>query len=39
MFDGREYELQPLNTTYAPSGMPHRFANRSNARMRIFWEA
>jgi len=35
--DGREYELEPLDTTWVPTGMPHRFSNRSNARMRIFW--
>jgi quercetin dioxygenase-like cupin family protein len=35
--DGRVYELGPLDTTWVPTGVPHRFLNRSNRRMRIFW--
>ncbi len=35
--DGRAYELHELDTTWVPAGMPHRFLNRSTARMRIFW--
>lgn len=35
--DGREYQLQALDTTWVPAGMHHRFVNRSNTRMRIFW--
>ncbi|MBX5489751.1 MAG: cupin domain-containing protein [Chloroflexi bacterium] len=35
--DGRVYELRPLDTTWVPTGVPHRFLNRSNRRLRIFW--
>jgi quercetin dioxygenase-like cupin family protein len=35
--DGRVFELSALDTTWVPTGMPHRFLNQSNARMRIFW--
>lgn len=35
--DGREYELDTLDTTWVPAGVPHRFMNRSGARMRILW--
>ena len=35
--DGREYELTALDTTWVPPEMHHRFVNRSQARVRIFW--
>lgn len=35
--DGQIYELGPLDTTWVPATVPHRFANNSGARMRIFW--
>ena len=35
--NGQLYELKQFDTTWVPAGVPHRFLNRSNARMRIFW--
>lgn len=35
--DGKVFELKPLDTTWVPTGMHHRFLNRSNGRLRIFW--
>jgi putative monooxygenase len=34
---GQLHELKQFDTTWVPAGVPHRFLNRSNARMRIFW--
>jgi quercetin dioxygenase-like cupin family protein len=34
---GQVHELKALDTTWVPEGVPHRFLNRSGARMRIFW--
>ena len=35
--NGQLHELKQFDTTWVPAGVPHRFLNRSNARMRIFW--
>jgi quercetin dioxygenase-like cupin family protein len=36
--DGREHRLNPLDTTWIPPGLPHRFRNLSADRpMKILW--
>ena len=36
--DGLEYHLKPLDCTYIPPGIPHRFRNLSDTQpMRILW--
>ena len=35
--DGQLHELKQFDTTWVPAGVPHRFLNQSQARMRIFW--
>lgn len=36
--DGKEYELRPLDTTWIPPNVVHRFRNGStDRRMKIFW--
>lgn len=36
--DGRHIPLQPLDTTWIPPNVPHRFRNSSDSQpMRIFW--
>ena len=30
-------DLEPGDATWAPAGVPHRFANRGQGRMRIYW--
>ncbi|WP_166802511.1 cupin domain-containing protein [Microvirga pakistanensis] len=36
--DGVEHELGPLDTTWLPADVPHRFRNASDTQpMRIFW--
>ena len=36
--DGVEHELGPLDTTFIPSHVPHRFRNKSESEpMRILW--
>ena len=36
--DGVEHELGPLDTTWLPADVPHRFRNASDTEpMRIFW--
>jgi len=36
--DGVEHELGPLDTTWIPAHVPHRFRNASDSEpMRIFW--
>ena len=31
------FDLDPGDATWAPAGVPHRFANRGNGPMRIYW--
>jgi 3-isopropylmalate dehydrogenase len=31
------FDLEPGDATWAPAGMPHRFANRGQGLMRIYW--
>jgi 3-isopropylmalate dehydrogenase len=31
------FDLEPGDATWAPAGVPHRFANRGEGRMRIYW--
>jgi 3-isopropylmalate dehydrogenase len=31
------FDLEPGDATWAPAGVPHRFANRGQGPMRIFW--
>ncbi|HEX8134593.1 MAG TPA: isocitrate/isopropylmalate family dehydrogenase, partial [Actinomycetes bacterium] len=31
------FDLEPGDATWAPAGMPHRFANRGAGPMRIYW--
>lgn len=35
--DGETRALAAGDTTFIPAGVPHRFVNASDARMRIFW--
>jgi HTH-type transcriptional regulator, repressor for puuD len=35
--DDRSYELTAGDVTWAPRGVPHRFANRGTSTMRIYW--
>lgn len=36
--EGQEHELKPLDTTWIPANMPHRFRNVSaTASMKILW--
>jgi quercetin dioxygenase-like cupin family protein len=36
--DGEVHELQPLDTTFIPPNVPHRFRNRSDTEpMKILW--
>ena len=36
--DGQEYRLKPLDCTYIPPNVPHRFRNLSDSQpMRILW--
>jgi quercetin dioxygenase-like cupin family protein len=34
---GKSYRLKPLDTTYVPGGIPHRFINVGNGTMSILW--
>jgi HTH-type transcriptional regulator, repressor for puuD len=31
------FDLEPGDATWAPAGVPHRFANRGQTPMRIYW--
>jgi quercetin dioxygenase-like cupin family protein len=33
----QQFELVAGDATWAPTGVPHRFANRGNSTMRIYW--
>jgi quercetin dioxygenase-like cupin family protein len=33
----RHFELSAGDATWAPAGVPHRFANRGDTTMRIYW--
>jgi putative monooxygenase len=35
--DGETLELDTHDTTWTPSGTPHRFANRGPGLLRVFW--
>jgi len=35
--DGDVFTLHTYDTTYVPTGIPHRFWNESNAPMKILW--
>jgi len=36
--NGREFDMDPQETTFLPANVPHRFRNASNTEsMRIFW--
>ncbi|MHB0871623.1 MAG: cupin domain-containing protein [Chloroflexota bacterium] len=35
--DGNSYNLQRLDTTYVPVGVPHRFVNVGQSKIRILW--
>jgi quercetin dioxygenase-like cupin family protein len=35
--DGRRFELEPGQATWVPKDIPHRFANRGDTPMRIYW--
>ena len=35
--DGRQEPVTPYDTTFIPTGVPHRFINRGNGTMRILW--
>ena len=36
--DGEAFTVRPLDTSWIPAGVPHRFRNASmNEKMRIFW--
>jgi quercetin dioxygenase-like cupin family protein len=38
VMDGVEHRLEPLDATFIPAGIPHRFINASeNLPARIFW--
>jgi HTH-type transcriptional repressor of puuD len=33
----QEFDLEPGDATWVPAGTPHRFLNRGDALMRIYW--
>lgn len=35
--DGERHDLEVGDSTWAPAGVVHRFGNRGEGRMRIFW--
>ncbi|MGW9349140.1 cupin domain-containing protein [Nocardiopsis flavescens] len=35
--DGEYFDLEPGQATWVPAGVPHRFLNRGDAVMRIYW--
>ena len=35
--DGESFDLAAGDATWVPAGVPHRFANRGQGRMRIYW--
>jgi HTH-type transcriptional repressor of puuD len=35
--DGTSFDLEAGDATWVPAGVPHRFANRGQSRMRIYW--
>ena len=35
--DGKSFNLEAGDATWVPAGVPHRFANRGQGRMRIYW--
>jgi putative monooxygenase len=36
--DGEEFTVRPLDTSWIPAGVPHRFRNASQTeKMRIYW--
>ena len=35
--DGQTFDLKPFDTTYVPSGIPHRFVNVGSGPMSILW--
>ena len=36
--DGEEFSVRPLDTSWIPAGVPHRFRNASQTeKMRIYW--
>ena len=35
--EGRQEQVNPYDTTFIPAGVPHRFINRGNGKMRILW--
>jgi len=35
--DGERFDLEVGDATWVPAGVPHRFANRGQGRMRIYW--
>ena len=35
--EGRREHVDPLDTTFIPAGVPHRFINRGSGSMRILW--
>ncbi len=35
--EGHQEAVQPLDTTFIPAGVPHRFINRGGGNMRILW--
>jgi putative monooxygenase len=37
MVQGRQYELSNCDTAFIPTGIPHRFLNRSDAEMEMIW--
>ena len=35
--DGERFDLEAGDATWVPAGVPHRFANRGDGPMRIYW--
>ena len=35
--EGKSFDLEAGDATWVPAGVPHRFANRGQGRMRIYW--
>ena len=35
--EGHQEAVRPLDTTFIPAGVPHRFINRGGGNMRILW--
>ncbi|MEP3275454.1 MAG: cupin domain-containing protein [Stappiaceae bacterium] len=35
--DGETFDLKPMDTSYIPADLPHRFVNTGDGDLKIFW--